>query len=127
MTMDWSRTLLEIGGAQPKEQFPPDGVSIKDVLMKPARLFDRPLYWRMNYRTQRAYRSGEWKYSSIEGNEYLFNLEQDSRERANLARRHPDRLSDMRQAWEKWELSVPAIPDDAVVSVGFDERDMPSR
>jgi len=127
MTMDWSRTLLEIGGAQPKEQFPTDGISIKDVLMKPAETFYRPLYWRMNYRTQRAYRSGEWKYLSIEGNEYLFNLEKDSRERANLARRHPDRLTDMRQAWEKWELSVPAIPDDAVVSVGFDERDMPSR
>jgi arylsulfatase A-like enzyme len=127
MTMDWSRTLLALGGGQPHPDSPADGVSLADVLKHPDQTFDHPLFWRMKHRGQRAYRSGDWKYLMVDGHEYLFNLAQDQRERANLAVRHPQRLNDMRAGWERWNDSVPPIPLDATVSLGFSAKDMPQR
>ena len=45
----------------------------------------------MKFRDQKAVRSGRWKWLSIEGNEFLFDLARDARERANLAKRFPER------------------------------------
>jgi hypothetical protein len=39
----------------------------------------------------------------------------------------PDRLQVMRAAWEAWNASMPAIPDDATVSLGYSVKDMPQR
>ena len=39
----------------------------------------------MNHRGQRALRDGDWKYLQVDGNEYLFNIPADERERANHA------------------------------------------
>ncbi|MBP6493387.1 MAG: sulfatase-like hydrolase/transferase [Rhodoferax sp.] len=127
MTMDWSATLLALGGGQPHPDFPIDGVSLASVLTGPANTFERPLYWRMNYRHQRALRQGDWKYLQVDENEYLFNITSDARERANLVHKHPEKLRSMRQAWLAWESTVPAIPDDAVVSLGYSVKDMPQR
>ena len=63
----------------------------------------------------------------LDGNDYLFNLDQDARERANLGKKHPQRLNDMRSAWEAWNASMPPIPDDALVSLGYSVKDMPQR
>ena len=127
MTMDWSATLLEAGGAVPDADFPIDGVSLKKILHNPADTFERPLYWRMNHRGQRALRKGVWKYLQVDGNEYLFNIAQDARERANLASRHPELLAQLREEWLLWNQSVPEIPEDATVSLGYSTKDMPQR
>jgi len=39
----------------------------------------------------------------------------------------PERLQAMRAAWEEWNASMPAIPDDATVSLGYSVKDMPQR
>jgi arylsulfatase A-like enzyme len=127
MTMDWSATLLALGGGKPHSDFPIDGVSIADVLRNPAHQFERPLFWRMKHRNQRAMRHGDWKYLQVDGNEYLFNITTDARERANLAHREPARLQAMRAAWLAWEATVPAIPEEASVSLGYSVKDMPQR
>ena len=127
MTMDWSATLLAVGGGQPHPDYPVDGVSIAAVLKDAGRQFERPLYWRMKHRQQRAMRHGEWKYLKVDDNEYLFNIKADARERANLAHREPERLQAMRAAWLAWETTVPVIPDDATVSLGYSGKDMPQR
>lgn len=127
MTMDWSATLLDVGGAQPAPDFPIDGVSLARVLHQPSGTFERPLYWRMNHRQQRALRQGPWKYLKVDEHEYLFNIAQDARERANLAAREPERLARMREDWLRWESTVPAIPEDATVSLGYSVKDMPQR
>ena len=127
MTMDWSATLLEVGQAVPDAAYPLDGVSLRSVLHDPSHRFERPLFWRMKHRQQRAMRQGPWKYLRVDGNDYLFNLDVDARERANLARRDPERLAAMRQAWETWEATMPPIPDDATVSLGYSYQDMPQR
>ncbi len=56
MTMDWSATMLDAAGADADPAYPLDGVSLLPMLRDPARVFDRPLHWRMNHRGQRALR-----------------------------------------------------------------------
>jgi arylsulfatase A-like enzyme len=92
MTMDWSATLLAAAGVQAHPDFPLDGVSLMPVLHDAGHRFHRPMYWRMNHRSQRALRDGDWKYLRVDGNDYLFNLADDERERANRASREPQRL-----------------------------------
>src|SRR5512140_347041 len=127
MTMDWSATLLEAAGVAAHPDYPLDGVSLLPVLRDPRQVFRRPLHWRMNHRGQCAHRDGDWKYLRVDGNEYLFNIPADERERANRAPREPQRLAAMRQAWEAWNATMPPIPADATVSVGYSTRDMPQR
>ncbi len=127
MTMDWSATMLDIGGGQADAAYPIDGVSLRSVLSNPKQTFEHPLYWRMNHRHQRAMREGPWKYLKVDDHEYLFNLDNDERERANLAKVHPERLTAMREQWINWSHTVPEIPDDASVSLGYSTKDMPQR
>jgi len=127
MTMDWSTTVLEACGAEADPAYPLDGVSLLPVLKEPQRTFARPLHWRMNHRGQRALRDGDWKYLRVDGHDYLFNIPADERERANLAGREPGRLVALRDAWESWNATMPAIPEDATVSLGYSVKDMPQR
>jgi arylsulfatase A-like enzyme len=127
MTMDWSATLLDAAGVAPAPDYPLDGVSLLPVLADSAHQFARPLYWRMNHRGQRALRDGDWKYLRVDGNDYLFNIPADERERANHAPLEPQRLEAMRVAWEAWNATMPPIPEDATVSLGFGAKDMPQR
>jgi arylsulfatase A-like enzyme len=127
MTMDWSATVIEAAGAQADPAYPLDGASLLRVLQEPSRRFARPLFWRMNHRGQRALRDGDWKYLRVDGHDYLFDVVADERERANLAGRQPARLAQMRDAWEAWNETMPPIPDDATVSLGYGVKDMPQR
>jgi arylsulfatase A-like enzyme len=127
MTMDWSATMLDAAGAQANPAYPLDGASLMPVLRDPAATFPRALHWRMNHRGQRALRDGDWKYLRVDGHDYLFNIPSDERERANLASREPQRLAGLRDAWEAWNTTMPPIPEDATVSLGYSVRDMPQR
>ncbi len=127
MSMDWSATLLDAAGVAADPAYPLDGMSLLPVLQQPVRQFHRPLYWRMNHRGQRALRDGDWKYLRVDGNDYLFNIAADERERANLAPREPARLAALREAWDRWNDSMPPIPADATVSLGYSVKDMPQR
>jgi len=127
LTMDWSATLLDAAGAPADTAYPLDGVSLLPVLKDCAHSFRRPLHWRMNHRGQRALRDGDWKYLRVDGHDYLFNIPADERERANHAGREPARLAAMRAAWETWNASMPPIPDDATISLGYSAQDMPQR
>ena len=125
--MDWSATMLALGGAQAHPDYPLDGVSLQPVLQDPSATFERPLFWRMNHRGQRACRIGRWKYLQVDGHDYLFDIPADERERANLAAREPARLAALRQAWAAWQDTMPPIPQDATVSLGYGVKDMPQR
>ena len=47
-------------------------------------------------------RAGDWKYLKINANEFLFNVVDDVRERANLRDRYPEVWQRLRQQWEDW-------------------------
>jgi len=127
MTMDWSATMLDAAGVSADPDYPLDGVSLMPVLRDAKHSFARPLHWRMNHRDQRALREGDWKYLQVDGNEYLFNIPADERERANQAKKDPERLARMREAWLAWNATMPPIPEDATVSLGYSVKDMPQR
>lgn len=127
MSMDWSATMLDAAGVAAHPEYPLDGQSLLPVLRDAGQTFERPLHWRMKHRGQRALRQGDWKYLRVDGHDYLFNIAQDERERANLASVQPERLARMREDWEAWNAGMPAIPEDATVSLGYSAKDMPQR
>ena len=127
MTMDWSATMLAAAGVAADPAYPLDGVPLLPVLDDAAHRFERPLHWRMNHRGQRALRQGRWKYLRVDEHDYLFDLAADERERANLALHQPERLAAMRDDWLAWNATMPPIPGDATVSLGYGAKDMPQR
>ena len=127
MTMDWSATMVALGGGQAHADYPFDGVSLLPLFQNSQATFERPLFWRMNHREQRAVRLGDWKYLRVDGNDYLFNVVADARERANLGKQMPDKLQKLKTLWETWNASMPPIPADATISLGFSNKDMPQR
>ena len=127
MTMDWTTTMLAAAGVAADARYPLDGVDLERVLRDPSGTFDRPMFWRMKHRQQRAMLDGRWKYLKVDDHEYLFDVDADARERANRAKREPERLASMRAAWQAWNESMRPIPDDAIVSNVYSVADMPSR
>ena len=124
ITMDWVATFLETAGVRPHADYPLDGLSLLEVLANPGAIIARDLFWRMKYRSQRAVRSGDWKYFASEDGEFLFNLALDARERANSAKREPGRLAALRTKYESWEKSIPPIPADATYNIPYTRADL---
>ena len=123
ITMDWVATILDIAKVSPSKSHPLDGKSLLNVLQKPRQTFERDLFWKMLYRNQKAMRSGDWKYLSVEGDEFLFNLAKDERERANYGKREPKRLAGLRAKYLAWEEGLPKHPD-ATYSVPATRADL---
>jgi arylsulfatase A-like enzyme len=119
VSMDWMPTMLAAAGLAADSMYPADGISLLPILRDDAPPAARDLFWRMKHRDQRAVRSGRWKYLSLDCDEFLFDLETDLRERANMAMRHPDILQRLKGAYLQWAATMPPIPDDAVVSHAY--------
>lgn len=81
----------------------------------------------LRLRQRRGCRQGDWKYLQVDGNDYLFNITEDARERANRAKVEPARLDAMKHSWLAWNDNMPAIPADAEVKLGYSTKDMPQR
>lgn len=124
ITMDWPATMLNAAGVAPHRDYPLDGISLLPALSNPGTTAPRDLFWRMSHRQQKAVRRGDWKYLSLDGSEFLYDLSRDSRERANLAKRYPERLGELRSAYGAWEATMPGIPADARVSLLYGASDM---
>jgi len=124
MTMDWTVTMFDAAGATLPAGHELDGASLRSVLENPEAVFERELFWRMLFRGQKAMRAGDWKYLVLEGDEFLFNLERDARERANFAKCEPQRLARMRARYEEWAKSVPPLPADAGFAIPFTKADL---
>jgi len=112
ISMDWLPTLLSAAGAAPDPAFPPDGQDLLPVLTGEHGPVERTLYWRYKANAQRAVRAGDWKYLKLNNQEYLFNVAADQRERANLARKHPEKLAALKQQWESWNAGMLPIGAD---------------
>ena len=118
ITMDWVATFLSAAVVSPHPDYPLDGIDLCGAPVK------RNLFWRMKYRDQKAMRSTNWKYLSIEGNEFLFDLSRDARERANMKFREPERFEEMRVAYAAWNAGIPPIPEDANASLVYGPETM---
>jgi arylsulfatase A-like enzyme len=111
--MDWAATFVAAGRASTDSEYPLDGID----LFGPA--VERNLYWRMVFRNQKAVRSGDWKYLSIDGAEFLFDLSRDQRERANMRYREAKKFAELRSAYAEWDASMPPRPADAAVALEY--------
>jgi arylsulfatase A-like enzyme len=114
--MDWMPTFLAAAGVAPHPDYPLDGVEAFGPEV------ERMLFWRMKFRNQKAVLSGDWKYLSMDGNEFLFNLRNDQRERANLRYREPDRFVELRRAYFEWDAQMPLVPEDAKYTLAYNEE-----
>lgn len=106
ITMDWLPTLLAAAGGKPSEQHPPDGENLLPVLCGEAPVRPRKLFWRFKANEQSAVRDGNWKYLKIGGNEFLFDIVADPRERANLAARHPEVFARLKAEYAAWDATM---------------------
>jgi arylsulfatase A-like enzyme len=104
ITMDWSATMLALGGASADPQYPLDGVDLLPLCQgRPVHL-DRSLFWRT--REQDAARQGAWKYLRVERDQLLFDIPNDPGERADLAAYQPDKLAELRDQFRGWDARM---------------------
>ena len=116
--MDWMPTFLAASGVDEHPDYPLDGVDLFGEEV------ERNLYWRMVFRNQKAMRSGNWKYLSIEGSEFLYDLSHDQRERANMRYREPEKFEELRRAYFEWDAEMPPRPRDAAVALEYTPETM---
>ena len=117
ISMDWMPTLLASAGTQPDPGYPPDGENLLPSLTGNAVPHPRKLFWRFKAGAQRAAREGDWKYLRIADNEFLFDVDKDPRERANLRNRNKDVFDRLKGDWEAWNDSMlPERPRPAAYS-----------
>jgi arylsulfatase A-like enzyme len=102
LSMDWLPTFLAAAGSRANGS---DGVDIGAALAGGA-LPERTLYWRYKNKDQKAARRGDYKYLSIGGNEFLFDVVRDPLERGNLKDRMPERFAELKSSWEQWNANM---------------------
>jgi arylsulfatase A-like enzyme len=112
ITMDWLPTLLAAAGTVPAADYPPDGIDLLP-LVHDGKPVPRDFYWRFKSNGQRAMRRGPHKYLRIRDEEYLFDLEADPRERANLKDRMPARFGELKRSWLAWNETMLAETRDS--------------
>ena len=117
ISMDWMPTLLAAAGTQPDPAYAPDGENLLPVATGRAATHARKLFWRFKAGAQRAVRDGDWKYLRIAGNEFLFDVVKDPRERANLKDRNKEIFDRLKNDWEAWnDTMLPERPQPAAYS-----------
>lgn len=104
--MDWMPTLLAAAGVSPDPGYPPDGVDILPQLTGRAAPVERSLFWRYKANAQRAARVGDFKFLKILGNTFLFDVTDDTLERANLKQRRPELYREIEDAWFDWNATM---------------------
>lgn len=109
ISMDWAPTLLAAAGLEMDPAYPADGCDLLPHITSATTPQPRKLYWRYKAGAQRAVRDGDWKYLSIAGNEFLFDVVRDPRERANLKDRRSDIFEPLKADWETWNENM--LPD----------------
>lgn len=107
VTMDWLPTLLAAVGTSPDPQYTSDGINLLPILRKDAAPpIERKLFWRYHGNHQKACRIGKWKYLKILDNEFLFDVEIDPLERANLKNIYPDIFKLLLHKYSDWERDM---------------------
>ena len=125
-------TFGEAAGLTAAPANPIDGVSLLAHLTEDRPPPERTLFWGFQddlAGTPQSYaaRRGQWKYLRVDGHDYLFDITQNERERANQGGLRPPQLQGLRRAGEAWNGTMPTIAKHATVSPGPSVKDMPQR
>lgn len=112
ISMDMLPTLLAATlGSQANS--PVDGLNVLPLLKTPDKSIDRTVFWRHKAHQQAAVRKGNWKYLRIGTREFLYDLSQDQRERADLSKKNSEQLNALRTAYAQWEGQMMAYPENS--------------
>lgn len=106
ITMDWMPTLLAAAGIAEGDWPMLDGRNLLPALLGHSIGPDRTLFWRHKAQDQRAALEGQFKYLSMSGHEFLFDIEADPREVANLKTANPDIFARLKAAFENWDKGM---------------------
>ena len=111
---DFLPTALELAGAQAQKT---DGVSLKQLLVDPARQpAERLLYWEYyDPEFRQAARRGKWKAVRLtrDGPLELYDLSRDPKESKNVAAAHPDIVARMAEDMAREHVASVEYPDPA--------------
>jgi N-acetylgalactosamine-6-sulfatase len=114
VTMDLTKSILNLAGAKAKPGRPLDGYDIIDHVARDKGTFERTMFWRARRgdRTWKAVRDGDMKYIwwTEEGKqgEYLFDLSNDIGEQSDLMGARPAMVKQLRKKLAAWEKDVKA-------------------
>ncbi|MFW6045224.1 MAG: sulfatase-like hydrolase/transferase [Planctomycetota bacterium] len=109
LSMDWFPTFNELAGDPARISRPLDGDDVGSVMLDGGRMPERTLFWR--YGSQKASRSGNWKLMVDEGEEMLFDLEEDIGETTDMLDEKTDIAGKLRADLADWESELPAMED----------------
>lgn len=104
--VDMLPTLASIADVSLPEGLALDGLDLSGAVLGETPNIARDLHFRHKANEQKAIRRGDWKYLSIRGNEFLFNLKVDERERANLIQLYPEIAAELRTTYLNWEKTM---------------------
>jgi arylsulfatase A-like enzyme len=111
ITMDWTATMLALGGVSADPGYPLDGADLLPLCLGRRVQLDRTLFWRTL--REEAVRQGSWKYLRTGKDELLFDIPNDPGERADLAPYQPEKLAQLREQFRRWNAGMlprPAAP-----------------
>jgi arylsulfatase A-like enzyme len=105
--IDLLATCVEVAGAEYPKTYqgrailPLEGKSLLPVLQGQTRAGHQTLFW--EHEGNRALRQGRWKLVARHQAAWeLYDLEADRTETRNLADRHPDKVKDLTEQYERW-------------------------
>jgi arylsulfatase A-like enzyme len=105
ISMDWSATMLALGGATPDPAYPLDGVDLTPIWTGGGTaVLDRALCWRT--RKENAVRRGHWKYLQSGKAEALYDIPADPGEHTDRARQVPKVVASLREEFEAWNAEM---------------------
>ena len=107
ITMDWTATILAVGGAKPDPAFPLDGKNLIGICTGKQKIFERTFFWRtFQDEQQKATRDGNWKYLQNDKGEFLFDVSVDPKEKNDLKTKFKDKFEELRKKYQAWEKTV---------------------
>ncbi len=112
ITMDFVPTLLAAAGIQGRKAIDFDGVDLLPDLLGRTPGKERTLFWRHFAQNQLAAMRGNMKYLQMSGHEFLFAIDQDPREVANIRSHHREIFDELRKALANWNADMLPYPDD---------------
>jgi arylsulfatase A-like enzyme len=104
ISMDWTATVLAIGGATPDPAYPLDGLDLAPLCRGEPVRFNRTLFWRTIL--EDAARRDRWKYLRTDRQESLFDIPRDPGEAADQSAYEPESLTSLRAAFQKWSKEM---------------------
>jgi len=110
ISMDWVPTLLAAAGAEGSESRMFDGRNLLPDLLAGKDGEPRTLFFRHMAHDQRAAIRGADKYMAFGGHEFLFDIDADPLEAANLRTSKPELFSNLKASFEAWNKTMLPYP-----------------